>query len=273
MPEIKNNFLGVILGLQMLRPWNSTKKGGVSAVAAMMHAMQFATGGYDHAVHLWDIKPDLSEAFERPLAIKHTSQVQSLLAIRDTSHKLLSAGADCNVHIWDLSSERVVNTLKPSNATYHLHATTSPFCTLLEVAHRELQFEVRDHRLIPQHPVLRFGYSTDKVHGRFIKGAATSEMFACGSRDGSIRLWDMRNTKSVATKTLAFKGFLVSTCTVVGMVFSAENALQAHEAEQRYIENDVRKQARYDLARRGIVATETEIAKWKRERGQQVVLE
>ncbi|KAG6911669.1 hypothetical protein DXG01_007919 [Tephrocybe rancida] len=50
------------------------------------------------------------------------------------------------------------------------------------------------------------------------------------------------------------------------MVFSAENALQAHEAEQRYVENKVRKQARYDLTRRGIVATETEIAKWKRER-------
>ncbi|KAG6890914.1 hypothetical protein C0995_000871 [Termitomyces sp. Mi166 len=49
------------------------------------------------------------------------------------------------------------------------------------------------------------------------------------------------------------------------MVFSAENALQAHEAEQRYVENDMRKQARYDLARRGIVATETEIAKWKKE--------
>ncbi|KAG5733035.1 hypothetical protein E4T56_gene3593 [Termitomyces sp. T112] len=64
---------------------------------------------------------------------------------------------------------------------------------------------------------------------------------------------------------LALKGFLVSTFTVFGMVFSAENALQAHEAEQRFVENDVRKRARYDLARRGIVATETEIAKWKKE--------
>ncbi|KAG6855038.1 hypothetical protein C0991_005967 [Blastosporella zonata] len=150
----------------------SAKKGGVSTIASMIQPMQFATGGYDHVVHLWDVKADLSSASPRPLAIKHTSQVQSLLAIRDTSHKLVSAGADCNVHFWDLSSERVVNTLRPSNATYHLHSMTSPFCTLLEV----------------------------------------------------------------------------------------------HEAEQRYTENNVRKQARYDLARRGIIATETEIAKWKRER-------
>lgn len=64
---------------------------------------------------------------------------------------------------------------------------------------------------------------------------------------------------------LAFKSFLVSTFTVFGLVFGAENALQAHEAEQRYRENFLRKQARYDLARRGVVPTETEIAKWKRE--------
>ncbi|GLB33618.1 hypothetical protein LshimejAT787_0105020 [Lyophyllum shimeji] len=65
---------------------------------------------------------------------------------------------------------------------------------------------------------------------------------------------------------LAFKAFLVSTFTVFGLVFGAENALQAHEAEQRYHENKLRKEARYDLARRGVVPTETEIAKWKREK-------
>ncbi|KAF5388212.1 hypothetical protein D9615_000221 [Tricholomella constricta] len=67
-------------------------------------------------------------------------------------------------------------------------------------------------------------------------------------------------------QTLAFKGYIVSGFTVFGLVFSAENALQAHEAQQRYHENMIRKEARYHLSRRGIVPTETEIAKWKRER-------
>jgi WD40 repeat protein len=117
----------------LMRPWNSSKKGGVSAITPMLQPLQFATGGYDHIVHLWEVKADLSTASPRPLAIKHNSQIQSLLAIRDTSHKLITAAADCNVHFWDLSSERVVNTVKTSNAPYHVHPTISPFCNLLEV--------------------------------------------------------------------------------------------------------------------------------------------
>ncbi|TFY69935.1 hypothetical protein EVJ58_g150 [Rhodofomes roseus] len=67
-------------------------------------------------------------------------------------------------------------------------------------------------------------------------------------------------------QTLPFKGFLVTIFTVFGLVIGAENALLAHEAERRSTEGAIRKEARIDLARRGLVATETEIAKWKAER-------
>ncbi|KAG5636510.1 hypothetical protein H0H81_007769 [Sphagnurus paluster] len=67
---------------------------------------------------------------------------------------------------------------------------------------------------------------------------------------------------------LGFKSFLVSTFSIYGLVFGAESALQAHEAKQRYQENILRKEARYDLARSGVVATETEIAKWKKRRAE-----
>ncbi|KAJ7283813.1 WD40-repeat-containing domain protein [Mycena rebaudengoi] len=167
----------------------------------------FASGGYDHCVHLWKIEADFSAAAPQVLAgIKHNSQVQSLLAIRDTSHKLVTAGADCSVHIWDLSSERVVHMIKTSNSVYHAHTTTSPFCTLLEVAHRELQFEVRDHRLVPTITVQRFGYTSLQVHGRFMKGASLSNCFASGDRGGRVRLWDLRNVKAAPVDVECFSG-------------------------------------------------------------------
>jgi len=67
--------------------------------------------------------------------------------------------------------------------------------------------------------------------------------------------------------TLAFKAFLVTGCTFTGMVLGAENALIAHEAVKRKEENIIRREARMDLARQGLVGTETEIAKWRAARG------
>jgi hypothetical protein len=44
----------------------------------------------------------------------------------------------------------------------------------------------------------------------------------------------------------------------------------AHEREVRATESALRKEARIDLARRGLIGTETEIAKWKAERRQEI---
>lgn len=51
-----------------------------------------------------------------------------------------------------------------------------------------------------------------------------------------------------------------------GLVLGAENALLSHEKDQRRVETALRREARIDLAKRGLVGTETEIAKWKDER-------
>ena len=49
-------------------------------------------------------------------------------------------------------------------------------------------------------------------------------------------------------------------------MFGAEKYLLRFESQQRETENDMRRQARNDLARQGIIATETEIKKWKGQR-------
>jgi hypothetical protein len=53
--------------------------------------------------------------------------------------------------------------------------------------------------------------------------------------------------------------------TVYGLISCADTALLSHENQQRMSENDLRRQARIDLARRGLVATESQIMKWKDE--------
>lgn len=53
------------------------------------------------------------------------------------------------------------------------------------------------------------------------------------------------------------------TAAVTGMVINADNYLLRFESQQRLTENDIRRQARNELATRGVIATETEIRKWK----------
>lgn len=60
-----------------------------------------------------------------------------------------------------------------------------------------------------------------------------------------------------------FHELTFSPVTVIGLVFGAEHALLEYEAGRRVEENNIRRQARYDLARQGLVPTETEIAKWR----------
>jgi WD40 repeat protein len=100
----------------------------------MMQPLSFATGGADHAIHLWNVDHDLQTIRSGPpLAIRHTSQVHSLLPVQDSSHKLVSSGADCNVNVYDLPSERVMTTIKLSNPGFHVHRFGNPSTLLIQV--------------------------------------------------------------------------------------------------------------------------------------------
>jgi hypothetical protein len=100
----------------------------------MMQPLSFATGGVDHAIHIWNVDRNLQATCSAsPLAIKHTSKILSLLPIRDSSHKLVSSGADCKVNVYDLSSERVVNMIMLSNPGFHIHRLENPSTILFQV--------------------------------------------------------------------------------------------------------------------------------------------
>jgi hypothetical protein len=64
-------------------------------------------------------------------------------------------------------------------------------------------------------------------------------------------------------RTTALACTRTSEAAVTGMVINADNYLLRFESQQRLTENDIRRQARNELATRGVIATETEIRKWK----------
>ncbi|KAF8974388.1 hypothetical protein BDZ97DRAFT_1690147 [Flammula alnicola] len=94
-----------------------------------------------------------------------------------------------------------------------------------------------------------------------VAGAARSTAVGVGLAVIGHHLWP-----AFRRQTLAFKGFLVSGFTIAGLVFGAERALVEHENRKRREENILRREARLDLARRGLIGTETEIANWKAEK-------
>ncbi|EKM59663.1 uncharacterized protein PHACADRAFT_250305 [Phanerochaete carnosa HHB-10118-sp] len=75
-----------------------------------------------------------------------------------------------------------------------------------------------------------------------------------------------RTWPSFRRQTLPFKCFLVSCFSIFGLVTYAESALQRLEQEERLREGEIRKQARLELSRQGLVPTETAIAQWKEAR-------
>ncbi|KAF8165144.1 hypothetical protein B0H34DRAFT_224726 [Crassisporium funariophilum] len=94
-----------------------------------------------------------------------------------------------------------------------------------------------------------------------IEGATRSTAIGAGLAVIAHHTWPV-----FRRQTLAFKGFVVSAFTISGLVFGAESALREHENIRRKEENIIRREARIELARKGLIATETEIAKWKAER-------
>lgn len=191
---------------------------GVSSVATIPKTenyLSFTSAGYDHVVQLWSLDTSFSSPpTSKVLRIHHSSVIHSMLVVEDGTPKLISAGADCCVNVYNLGAERTDYTIRTSNSVYQVHKTDRPECLLLEagfhryckkchlflmtpkVAHRDSQYELYDYRTFARRPVRRFGYVSPWVQGRYSRGDVRvngAVSFISGSRDGTLRLWDLRN--------------------------------------------------------------------------------
>lgn len=75
------------------------------------------------------------------------------------------------------------------------------------------------------------------------------------------------------SQTLAFKAFIVSGFTIFGFVVGADTVLLNHEGRQRGEEDLIRGVARRELAKKGILASETAIERWKEETRERLIRE
>jgi WD40 repeat protein len=108
----------------------------------MLDPSMFATGGTKNDVRLWTVNEDLSSVLQTRIAVDHSSHLLALLPLRDTSRKLLTAGADGRINVWDLSSERIVQIINVSHHVYNLYNTPMPYCVLAEVSHPPVLLQV-----------------------------------------------------------------------------------------------------------------------------------
>lgn len=75
------------------------------------------------------------------------------------------------------------------------------------------------------------------------------------------------------SQTLALKAFIVSGFTIFGFVVGADTVLLNHEGRQRSEEDLIRGVARRELAKKGILASEREIERWKDETRERLLRE
>jgi hypothetical protein len=74
-------------------------------------------------------------------------------------------------------------------------------------------------------------------------------------------------------QTLALKAFIISGFAIYGFVIGADTVLLDHEGRQRSEEAAIRNVARRELAKQGILASETEIERWKEQTRERLLRE
>ncbi|KAF9535086.1 hypothetical protein CPB83DRAFT_228172 [Crepidotus variabilis] len=162
---------------------------------------QFYTGGFDKRIRCWSVAPggeflrtSSSEIFAMgtiPEALACNPKRSNLLIA--TSKKLL------NVDLNHLTSRPT--TFKMSNAIHQIHLLKqAPDVIILEVDNLDFQIQVYDQRKkggFDRVPDSYFGARHGNgVPARFSRGGSRLNEFAKGFDDGTVRIWDYRNTKA-----------------------------------------------------------------------------
>lgn len=200
-------------------------EGAVFSLAWSPDGKLLASGSRDKSIRIWDVQSGQALRVYR----EHTDAINDLAWAPDGSF-LASASADFSIHLWQPPTARSLHTLKShSNEVYSIawSSDSSALASgsiggIIRVWHK--QEEMGKVKFNPAGTPLRnptLSDTTNAVHS--LAWQPDKNILAAGSRDGTVRLWDMSTSQLLNT----FEGH---TAPVTGISFSYDGRLLASKS-------------------------------------------
>lgn len=190
----------------------SSPNPGISALAAMPadgRSRRFLSGGGDGTVRLWTLSGeghDGLQAGSAPLELSPRQPVRGLAFRASDGAVLVGHARHVSVAPLEAPTRATPALLSAAPLQVHVHPQ-NPRVVLIEVDHLDRQVQIFDVRSanLDRRPVMEFGHRAAPSMGPakhiYRRGSTSHALFARGYGDGTLCVWDFRNTSSVTLKT------------------------------------------------------------------------
>lgn len=184
-----------------LKTWKSIHSGPIAQLEFNDDGTLLASGGADSMVRVWDIEKHVCKG-----TMRGCLGVLSLLKFHPTEEYLLGAGDDAKIHCWDYNTRQVEKIFESHFAIVTGIVFTSDATQMVSCGRDKVLIlwdfiNAKQIRTIPVYEgleaLLLLPSSTPLV-----KNATEDQLLiACAGEEGSVKIWDMTNSKIVYKQT------------------------------------------------------------------------
>jgi WD40 repeat protein/energy-coupling factor transporter ATP-binding protein EcfA2 len=196
----------------------------VASVSFSQDGQILASGGFDGTVRLWKMKNNI---WEEDVALQKSFGNSKVWVVSFSSDGLLgAAGDDGIVKIWNLKGELIADLTEPNNE--HVQVLSISFNSKKPIIATSYANEVRLWRWKDDKGELIQTLDKDEDSAGAVLSVDFSpdgQILATGSKDGTIKLWQLNGDKAINFKTLIFDEHCDDknlTCGVKSVSFSSD---------------------------------------------------